>query len=1274
MRNFLILSLIIFLSFSPPDMLAQESVGKPLTISPTKPTGPVLYSVWFANSDFNDLNPDPENLKPLLKSLLDDTFRFTEKNKTIPFNIQGARLLGLMKEYFPERFEKLRKLAGQEKMFPAGATVTTFDTRLLSQESIIRQVLYGNGFFRKEFGKECRDIIFSGNTGLSSSIPSLLTHCGITSLETQLVIGKDEPAIPFNVGTWKGPDEKGVLALLNPGFDQNPGKDSLAYWFHRVQDNAKLYGVSADCRFLRVSGAKKLIPTLTPRQNSPEAEMNLLFSSSDQMSRDFPDSLTNRLPSYTGELGFSGAGALTSQAFMKRLNRKNELLAVAAEKVATIASWLGGAAYPHTTLNQAWWLLLANQQENLLDGSASAKSYRHAWNDEILVANLFSSVIENSVGVIAHAMDTRTLGRTVLVYNPLSFAREDLVEVTLHYPEGAPEYCSILGPDGKEVLSQVIGRTKSTLSVIFLARVPASGFVCFDLRPEKKPSEVRPVILAGSNFLENEFYKVTVDANGDIASIIDKKMNKELLSAPIRMEFLKAHPEQFPALSMDWNDVKATPVGFVTGPAKFTQTENGPVRVSLKVERSARNSGFTQTISLLAGEAGKQIQLRHAIEWQSTGVCLKEIFPLTASNRIATSNSALGTVDRNTDSEHAYEFPTREWIDLTDKSGSYGISLLEDCKYGADFLDTKTLRLSLLYTPGTNTHHDEATQDFGIHEFCTSIYSHKGDWKSGRSDLQGRILNQPLMAFQVPTHSGFLGTSVSMATISTPQVEITAMKNTETGDLILVRLQEMLGKETGNLTLTLPGKILSASEVDGQERKIGDAVVKEGKLLFTLKKSSARSFMLKMEAPAEKQSEPSGIPLVLTFDQDVSSNDKNRKNGKFDTESYSIPSEMLPEKVIAGGIEFRLGSTADGQNNVLSCRGQKIPLPKTGNYNRLYILAAATKDTNGVFRTGDFKRTFRIQDYSGYIGQFENRYWDKMGRIKSLEKGYIHRDEVAWFGTHLHNDTTDVPFRYFYLYKYGVDISSANGYLQLPENDAIKIFALTVADQPNDLAVPLQPLYDDFMGRKAMALSLEPRIVGEDFVPRAKITVAKSKSNGDLPVRVTMKDYADMHGPNGVTVRYFYSGMENTKGLPEQGQVIPSYNDGMFDLLPSDSVKDTWYDHGEGRVLMDLQNHLEIDSIHIFSLLDKHRGPQVFSLWITDKKELPSVTGDPKASGWSCIARTNPTEIEENGKIIYTIIPDKQTPLNSRFLLWISEASGHGPFYFREIDLFEKQK
>ena len=1280
MRSLLILIFLLSIIFCPERLLAQSEVRNTPGAAYDLSVDPVLYTVGFAQFDLRNRLDYPEAVNSWLKTLTDDNLRIFDKNKNFSFNFYGARMFRLVREYYPERYERIKKLVGQGRLFVAGSTVSEGDEKVTSAESMIRQVLYGNNYFRTEFKKESQDFMLPDYFGFSASLPSILSYCGLKEFSTRLPRWKNNADIPFNLGNWIGPDGKGILAVLNasdPGNDNASGKDTIKYWESRVLENGKKYGVFADCRYFCTNETPSILSQLAISNNSADRKIHMVLSASDQLSHDISDSQRAKLPEYTGDLGLTdyAAGSLTSQSMLKRWNHKNELLAEAAEPLAVMADWLGGTGYPQATINQAWWLILCNQNRDILNGSATPKTYEYAWNDEVLGMNRLASVLESSAGVIIHSMDTRAIGKAIAIYNPVAISREDVAEVTLQYPEGAPEEVEVTGPDGNEALSQVISKTKNSLTLLILTKVPGFSITCLDVRTAKKAGTVKSTVFAGPNSLENEYYKILVNANGDVSSIIDKKINKELLSAPLRLEFLKEHPEYFPALNMDWSDRKNPAIGFVDGTPKITLLENGPVRSSLKIERNARNSAFAQVISLTAGEAGKRISFRNTIEWQSRGVSLKASFPTSVSNKTATYNLGLGTIERPVNNEKKFEVPSHEWIDLTDKTGSCGISILQDSKYGSDFPDEKTLRLTLLFTPGANICPDEATQDWGTHEISYGLYSHKGDWSNGRPDWQGRCFNQPFVAFQVPSHPGFLGNIFSLIKVSSPQVDVRAMKMAEAGGMIIIRLQELLGKDAENVTISLPGKIISAFETDGQERKTGEASVHEGKLVVSLKKYELRSFACKIESPATKGSEPACFTLPLAFDQDVVSNDKNRRNGKFDDNGYSFPAELFPDALKIDGIDFKLGNAANGQNNALVCHGQKIIIPKTGNYNHLYILASATNDTNGIFRINDAKKMVRIQGYSGFLGQSDRRIWDKLGRIKSVEKGFIRKDEVAWFASHMHKDTVDKPFRYGYIFKYGFDASPASGYIQLPDNDAIRIFAITLADNPYDQAIPLQPLYDDFSGRKNFPLVIEKRIVGEDYSPKATVNTATTLAGNDLPYKVTRKDYADLHSPNGVTVKYFYSGTEKIQGVvPVQGQVISSYNDGMFDLLPADSVKDTWFEQGEGRVLMDLQNSLAIDSIHVFSLLDTRRGPQVFSLWSSDKSVQPPVTGNPKTAGWNYIARSNPPAIEKNGKIVYTIIPNPEAPLNCRYLLWITEESGHGPYYFREVDVFEKQK
>jgi len=1282
MKRLTTLSILSLVWFIPGILHAQPEVNKPNTPKYDLSREPVLYTVGYAHLDTQWRWDYEETIDKFLKSTLDENFQRFEKYKPYVFTFSGARRYKMMKEYYPEKFEKLKKYISQGRWFVGGSSVDECDANIPSPESIIRQVLYGNGYFRSEFGKESIDFLLPDCFGFQAHLPSALAHAGVKGFSTQKLEWGSAVGIPFNIGNWTGPDGNGVVAALNA--TDYTGKieqrlDTVKYWVDRVMENGLKYKVFVDYRYYgvgdvggapRESDVKNAVGSL----DQPDSKIKVYLSSSDQLFRDLTDNQKKQLPSYSGDLLLTqhSAGSLTSESYMKRWNRKNELLAQSAEPLAAMADWLGGINYPQRTLNQAWWLVLGSQMHDILPGTCLPKAYEYAWNDEVLGMNQFASVLESSAGVVMKGMDTQGKGVTLVVYNPLAIPRKDLVEADVFFPEGSPSYVRVFDAENKEIPVQINNGGKGWLRILFLASVPSLGLACYDVQPSVQPVTYKTDLSSGNRILDNEFYKVTLNENGDIASIIDKKLGKELLSAPARIEFLREHPAYWPAWNMDWNDRRKPPVDFFKGPAKITLLETGPVRTVIKVERELRNSVLTQFVIL--GSHKEAVLVTNQVIWQSKGVSLKAAFPLTTTNPVATYNLGLGTEERGTNTEIKYEVPSREWFDLTDKSGTYGITILEDSKFGSDKPDDRTLRLTLLYTPTANSYHDQATQDWGIHEFVYGIYSHKGDWRTGLSEWQGRMLNQPLRGFQVGSHTGFLGKTFSFAQVSTPEVDIRALKKAESGNLFVIRLQELLGKEVQNVEVTLGAKITGAFEVDGQERRIADAVVKNGKLVLDMGKFAIRTFALQLEPPTTRLTSPTSIELPLVCDQDVVTSEKNKRNGSFDATGISIPAEQFPENLIADGVSFKLGAKGEGQNNVMSCKGQKILLPKTGYYNRLYILAAATADTSGIFKTGNLKTSVHVQAFSGKIGQFDKRVWDKLDRIKQLEKGFIKRDEVAWYATHLHKDTLNIPYQYAYLFKYALDVSPATGFLQLPENEAIKIFAVSVADNPYDPVKPVRPLYDDFSNRSAMTLNLPHSFVSESMVSSAKITLVNKRSLNSLPARVTMKDYADIHQPNGVIIRYYFSEADTNFNSLNNGMSIPALNDGMFDLLPNDSINDKWSETGTGRIWMDLQQEIELDSIHVFSAFDSKRGGQFFSLWGAPGYQSPAVSGDPQTKGWIYLTSTGPAEIWGNSKAVYTITPVTGKSRYYRYLMWVSEDSGIGPYFFREIDVFEKQK
>src|SRR5262249_36248298 len=159
------------------------------------------------------------------------------------------------------------------------------------------------------------------------------------------------------------------------------------------------------------------------------------------------------------------------------------------------------------------------------------------------------------------------------------------------FPNAAPKVVSVVGPDGQQVPAQVIGAQNGTTQILFLAKTPSVGYAVFDVQAADSQTASATLKVSEST-LENGRYRISIDPGGDVSAILDKKLNRELLSAPIRMAIKTDKPTQWPAWNMDWNDQIKAPRAYVGGPAKIRVSENGPVRVAVEVVRETEGSKY----------------------------------------------------------------------------------------------------------------------------------------------------------------------------------------------------------------------------------------------------------------------------------------------------------------------------------------------------------------------------------------------------------------------------------------------------------------------------------------------------------------------------------------------------------------------------------------------------------------------------------------------------------------------------------------------------------
>ena len=389
---------------------------------------------------------------------------------------------------------------------------------------------------------------------------------------------------------------------------------------------------------------------------------------------------------------------------------------------------------------------------------------------------------------------------------------------------------------------------------------------------------------------------------------------------------------QWPAWNMDWADQQKPPRAFVSGPAKIKILENGPARIALEVTREAEGSKFVQAIRLSAGDAGNRVEFINVVDWKTSESNLKAIFPLTASNPQATYNWDIGKIERGNDDERKFEVASHQWFDLTDKSGAFGVTVLSDYKHGSDKPDDSTLRLTLLRTPGISpaggSYSDQATQDWGHHEFNYGIAGHAGDWRKENTNWQGIRLNQPLIAFESQKHDGALGKTFSLLRVSNPQVRVMAVKRAEQSDEVVVRMVEETGKPQTAVRVTFPVAIASAREINGAEEEMGTATVTKGELVTDFTGYQPRTFAIKLSDATAKVTPPQSQPVQLTYDASVATADHRPATGGFDPEGKSLPGEMLPSEIAYDGIAFQLAPATEGKPNAVTPTGRPSICPK----------------------------------------------------------------------------------------------------------------------------------------------------------------------------------------------------------------------------------------------------------------------------------------------------------------------------------------------------------
>ncbi len=998
------------------------------------------------------------------------------------FNFEGAVKYAWMKEYYPEYWQELTQRIRENRWHLAGSSWDANEVIICSPESWIRNILLGQTFYRQEFGRESSDVFLPDCFGFPYYLPTAAAHCGLIGFSSQKLMWRTNPfydggrKYPFSVGLWQGIDGSRIMMTHGFNYSQRYEDQDLSYNKTLQREVAesplgiafRYYGTGDTGGSPNIESVRAVM-----RGTKGDGPLRIVSAPSDTIYHLFqPYEQHPELPIFDGELPMDvhGNACYTSQAAMKLYNRQLEYLGDAAERTAVVADWMGTRVYPIEEMTANWRRMIWHQFHDDVTGTSIPRAYEFSWNDELIGLKRFSSVIATSVDGISRQLDTRVNGTPLILYNAEAFPVETVASIDL--PDANTAY--VVSDDaGKSVRSQIVTASDGSARLLFEARVPATGYAVYSL----KTTKARKPVTALANdreergkVIENSRYRLTVDAFGDVTSIYDKQNGREMIAEGRALRlvvFDDCTSNGWPAWEIQKATLDRAPVAVHEG-VSINLVEDGALRHTLCITKRYGESQITQFVSLYEGALADRIDFRHEVEWRSLNALLKAEMPFSVANEEATYDIGLGSVRRGNNRANSFEIYSHEWTDLTDRSGDYGVTILNDSRYGWDKPTDNTLRLSLLYSPKCeqSAFNYQARQDFGFHEFTFSLVGHNGKLNPVEAVHQSTMLNSPVKTFRAAKHAGTLGRTFSFVQSDNDNVLIRTLKRAEVTNEYVVRVYEIGGTADQQAHLTFPAPIARAVRADGTEREIDAASFSGNCLKVDVRRFGLGTYKVVLasnpnangtcETFASSNKPVECKSIVLPFDRKATSTNAFRNSANFEG-GYSYASELLPadRQIESDGISFKLGEY--DTHNALGCKGDTIALPTDAAYTHLYLLTASDRDDrDATFRFIGKKvnakvasQTVYVPYYTGFIGQ-----WGHQGQTA----GYLKPADIAYVGTHRHSSEGDQPYEFTYMFRIRLDIPRGAEAVVLPKDSHVVLFAATAADDIS-AAIPAAPFF-----------------------------------------------------------------------------------------------------------------------------------------------------------------------------------------------------------------------
>jgi alpha-mannosidase len=712
------------------------------------------------------------------------------------FTQSQPQLYDYIRHDYPELFDGIKQRVADGRWEPIGGMWVEADCTLSGGEALARQFLLGRTFFREHFGPQAESPVLwlPDVFGYAWNLPQLIKEAGMEYFFTIKISWSQYNRMPYDSFWWQGLDGTKVLTHFSTtqdegsfaGIQPRPSTynsmatplEVMATW-HNLQQKEAQRQMLMSFGFGDGGGGPtremlENIREMSEFPGTPQVKNGRAIDFFRQLEAESGSSL----PTWNGELYLEyHRGTYTTQARTKRNNRKSEFLLHDAEFLAAWAALATDFIYPHANLTRAWQLLCLNQFHDILPGSSINQVYVDSENDHAAIRALGEPIRDAALAALGQLLPATA---EFVVANPTAFggARLALLPAALADGQTVRDVTS-----GAVLVTQPIA-DGTLVALPHIAGHGLLGLAVVDASQPELAGMLAVEVGADTAVLENDLLRVEFTPSGDIIALTDKENGRAVLPAGARANVFQAFEDR--PLNWDaWDiDIFYDEKVWTAEPAhSLTVIETGPLRVGLEIRRRLLHSDIVQRITLARGE--RRLDFVTTVEWRERHVMLKVAFPVDVLSPTATFDVQWGNVTRNTHRNTSWDWARFEscahkWIDLSE--GNYGVSLLNDCKYGHDVQDN-VLRVTLLRSPTF----PDPEADQGTHHFTYSLLPHPGDWRT-ETVTAAYALNDPLIVQRVAGGGG--AGSAALLTVDAPNVVVETIKQAEDGNGIIVRLYE----------------------------------------------------------------------------------------------------------------------------------------------------------------------------------------------------------------------------------------------------------------------------------------------------------------------------------------------------------------------------------------------------------------------------------------------------------------------------------------------------